>query len=188
MAYTDSKTFDGINFAEEVLEKGEYENCTFRNCQLAEIDLSGFVFIDCVFESCDMSMAKLKNTSFRDVLFKNCKQLGLRFDDCNKMLISFSFENCTLNLSSFYKLKLKGLSMKDSKLHEADLVEADLTNANFQNCDFDRAMFENTILEGADFRTAYNFTIDPEKNKMKKARFSSQSLGGLLTKYNLKID
>jgi fluoroquinolone resistance protein len=188
MAYTESKTFDGINFAEEALAKGEFENCTFRNCHLAEFDLSGFVFIDCVFEGCDLSMVKLKNTSFRDVTFRNCKQLGLRFDDANKMLISFSCENCTLNLSSFYKMKLKGLQLKDCKLHEVDFIEADLTNASFHNCDLDRALFENTVLEGADFRTAYNFAIDPEINKMKKARFSSQSLGGLLTKYNLMIE
>jgi uncharacterized protein YjbI with pentapeptide repeats len=104
------------------------------------------------------------------------------------MLLSFSFDNCVLNFASFFKLKLKGSIFKNSSLHEVEFVEADLTNAHFINCDLERAVFDNTNLEGADFRSALNFSIDPEKNKLKKARFSSSGLRGLLEKYNLSIE
>ena len=46
---------------------------------------------------------------------------------------------------------------------------------------------DRTNLSGADFSTAFNFDIDPEANTIKKAKFSSYGLQGLLTKYNLQI-
>lgn len=187
-AYTRDEKYDGLNFAEAPLAKGEYEGCVFTACNFSGVDLSGMIFIDCRFEQCDLSMVKLQNTSFQDVVFKGCKQLGLRFDECSKMILSFSFDGCVLNFSVFVKLKLKGTVFKDCQLREADFGECDLTNANFSNCDLASAVFENTLLEGADFRTAYNFSIDPEINKVRKARFSAQGLAGLLDKYKIVVE
>jgi hypothetical protein len=45
-------------------------------------------------------------TAFRDIKFKGCKMLGLNFEDCNEFGLSFNFENCSLNHSSFYKIKV----------------------------------------------------------------------------------
>jgi fluoroquinolone resistance protein len=73
------------------------------------------------------------------------------------------------------------------KLHEVEFIEADLTNARFEGCDLSRATFENTILSGTDFRSAFNFSIDPEINKMKKAKFSTAGLAGLLDKYEIAV-
>lgn len=49
------------------------------------------------------------------------------------------------------------------------------------------AVFENTNLEKADFTTSYNYDIDPEKNRMKKAKFLQNGLHGLLLKYDLVV-
>jgi hypothetical protein len=49
-------------------------------------------------------------------------------------------------------------------------------------------MFEETNLEKTDLRTAYNYTIDPDKNKLKKAAFSLNGLPGLLSKYDIVIE
>ncbi|HUZ61183.1 MAG TPA: hypothetical protein VMU83_20575 [Hanamia sp.] len=35
-----------------------------------------------------------------------------------------------------------------------------------------------TNLEKADFRSAFNYSIDPELNEIKKAKFSSDELSG----------
>ena len=43
------------------------------------------------------------------------------------------------------------------------------------------------MLQGADFRTAYNLSLDPEKNRIKKAMFSKEGALGLLLKYKLQI-
>lgn len=105
---------------------GEYENCTFNVCNLADNDLSGYIFTDCKFTSCNLSMAKLYKTAFRDCAFKDCKMLGLRFDTCNEFGLSFSFNGCQLNHASFYKSKIKKTVFKDSQLQETDFAEADL--------------------------------------------------------------
>jgi hypothetical protein len=49
------------------------------------------------------------------------------------------------------------------------------------------AKFENTLLEKTNFETAYNFSIDPERNKIKKAKFALAGVPGLLHKYNIEI-
>jgi hypothetical protein len=51
-----------------------------------------------------------------------------------------------------------------------------------------RATFENTILENVNFKTACNFEIDPEFNRIKKAKFSIENVSGLLAKYDIKIE
>jgi len=48
-------------------------------------------------------------------------------------------------------------------------------------------VFENTILEKVDFSTSFNYSIDPEMNKIKKAKFSLPEVIGLLNKYDIEI-
>ena len=186
--YITEQEFKNQDFTKTPLEIGEYDNCTFLNCLFTESNLSEFIFSECVFEACDMSNSKLVNTSFREVNFVKCKLLGLHFDDCNPFLIAFSFNSCYLNFASFYNLKLKKTIFNNCKLEEVDFSEADISLGSFRECELFNATFDRTGLEGADFRTARNFAIDPEKNRIKKAKFSRDSLSGLLGKYQLKID
>jgi uncharacterized protein YjbI with pentapeptide repeats len=72
-------------------------------------------------------------------------------------------------------------------LLQVDFSEADLTGVIFENCNLENTLFNKTILDKADFQTAYNFSIDPENNKMKKAKFASAGLRGLLDKYDIDI-
>jgi uncharacterized protein YjbI with pentapeptide repeats len=73
-------------------------------------------------------------------------------------------------------------------LHETDFAECDLTNGVFDNCDLSGALFDHTNLEKADFRTAFNYSVDPENNRIKKAKFSLPGVTGLLHKYDIEID
>ena len=114
--------------------------------------------------------------------------LGLYFDSCNKFGLSFSFENCILNHSTFYRTKIKKTTFKNTQLRETDFTECDLTESLFDNCDLTSATFDHTIIEKADFRTSYNYTIDPEINRIKKAKFSISGISGLLEKYDIIID
>lgn len=49
-------------------------------------------------------------------------------------------------------------------------------------------MFDRTKLEKVDLRTSYNYVIDPESNKIKKAKFSILNIHVLLTRYNIIIE
>tara|TARA_R110000744_G_scaffold12861_2_gene37887 strand:- start:298 stop:510 length:213 start_codon:yes stop_codon:yes gene_type:complete len=68
-----------------------------------------------------------------------------------------------------------------------DFNESDLTETQFESCDLQSAIFENSNLEKVDFRTAFHYTFDPEKNKITRAKFSKEGALGLLKKYNIQI-
>ena len=85
-------------------------------------------------------------------------------------------------------LKIKKNVFRNCNLKEVDFTESDLSNSLFENCDLSRAIFSNTILEKCDFRSSYNYSIDPEQNRIKKAKFSVSGISGLLDKYNIIIE
>ena len=72
-------------------------------------------------------------------------------------------------------------------MKEVDFTESDLTEALFDGCDLNGAIFQRTNLEKANLETASNFNIDPENNRIKKAKFSADGLYGLLHKYDIDI-
>ncbi len=184
----DNKTFEKIDYTENNLPKGEYEHCTFTRCIFHKADLSHIVFNECIFDSCDFSLVNMKSTALRGVKFLNCKLLGVRFDECNEFLFSAHFENCMLKFSSFHKLKLKQTQFQTCNLQESDFTETDLSGSIFETCDLQRTLFDHTNLEKVDFRSSYNYSIDPEKNRIKKAKFSQTGVIGLLDKYDIEID
>ena len=63
-----------------------------------------------------------------------------------------------------------------------------MTSALLDHCNLERATFDQTILEKADLRTSYNYSIDPENNRLKKAKFSMEGISGLLDKYDIEIE
>jgi fluoroquinolone resistance protein len=74
-------------------------------------------------------------------------------------------------------------------LDEVDFTAAaDLFLATFTHCDLSRATFSNTNLIGADFRSSEHLSLDPEANRIRKARFDRQNVLGLLDKYDIRID
>ena len=186
MAYVEEKTFNKVDFTSKALEKGEYDNCTFKECDFSNSDLSDVKFLECKFDNCNLSMTKLINTSLCDVRFKNCKMLGMHFENCNEFGFSIHLEDCNLSLSSFYKIKMKKNTFKNLKFHECDFTESDLSLSVFDQCDFAKATFDNTNLEKADLQTSFNYSIDPEKNRIKKAKFSLNGITDYLINMTLR--
>jgi fluoroquinolone resistance protein len=180
-------SFEKIDFAETPFVKGEYENCTFIHCLFPETALSGSSFSECTFTGCNLSLSKLAHTAFKDIAFKDCKLMGVRFENCSDFLFEVAFDDCMLNLSSFYKRNLKKTHFNNCSLREVDFASADLSNAVFNNCDLAGTIFDSTILEKADLRTAVNYTIHPESNRISKAKFSVAGLPGLLYQYKIDI-
>ena len=182
------KTFKGKDYSVKHLPKAEYDNCTFVNCNFSNSFLSTIGFIECEFVDCNLSMVKAKQSTLKDIHFNNCKLVGFPFDTCNNFLMSLEFDQCNLNLASFNGLNLKGTRFNDCNLKEADFTETDLTGSMFSSCDLHRAIFDNSTLDKIDFTTAINFSINPENNKLKHAKFSQINAIRLLEKYNIKIE
>lgn len=187
IGYKHNLKIAGINFSDKEIAR-EYENCTFEKCSFQNVDLSNTKFIECTFDNCDLSMAKTNNVLFRDIQFNSCKVVGVIFGDCDKLLMAMDFKECQMNLVSFFQLSLKNTMFKDCKLREADFTETDLSHSTFDNCDLAGAIFQNTNIISANFRTSFNYSIDPEHNQIHKAKFSLTGLPGLLEKYKLIIE
>ena len=183
----EDKTFTKITAA-GIAPGGTFENCTFKGCDFSYADLSGRVFSDCLFEDCNLSLATVDNTGLQNVRFRHCKLSGVNFTKSQDFLLEMHFDGCMLDNAVFFRKKNKKANFTDCSMVETDFTEADLTDAKFNNCNLNRAFFSQTILKNADFRTSYNFTIDPDSNFIKKARFSVQGLPGLLAKYDIRID
>jgi uncharacterized protein YjbI with pentapeptide repeats len=93
-----------------------------------------------------------------------------------------------LRHSSFYRASLPGTVFAHVQLVDTDFTGSDLTSCLFDHCDLTGARFEQTILEKANLRTAYGYTINPNVNRIKKARFSTSGLAGLLQPYDIVIE
>jgi len=83
---------------------------------------------------------------------------------------------------------MKKTKFADSSLKDVDFSEVDLSMAYFGNCDLQNAVFHRTNLEKADLLTAANYSIDPEMNRINKAKFSYSGLPGLLEKHKIEIE
>jgi uncharacterized protein YjbI with pentapeptide repeats len=114
--------------------------------------------------------------------------IGINFDHCSDFLFAADFQNCVLDYASFFRKKMKKAKFTECSLKEADFTGVDLAMAVFSNCDLSRAVFHESNLEKVDFRTAANYSFDPEANKIKKAKFSLSGVPGLLGKYNIEIE
>ena len=183
----EGQVFDGNDYTEQPLPRAAYERCTFTNCTFPKSDLSAIAFRDCAFDGCDFSNARLVATSLNDVRFVRCKLMGVHFEQCNTLLMTVGFDECMMQFASFLRLPLKHTRFRNCYLQEVDFTDADLTRSVFERCDLERAIFDNTNLTMADLRSSFNYAINPERNKLKKAEFSLAGVVGLLGKYDIVV-
>ncbi len=175
------QTFEKIT----TLPLWEYENCHFLSCDLSECDLSQIRLIDCVFDKCNLSMAKVWSTSMQHINFVDCKLHGIEWSQSAAFLFEVSFRDSLLDFGSFSGIKMQKTEFTGCHITEVNFAQADLTGSIFDRCDLLGSIFQNTILEKVDFTTARRYAIDPEVNKMKKAKFCLEWVPGLLAKYDI---
>lgn len=165
----------------------EYYRCNFKNCNFAGMRIGKVLFEQCRFEHCNLSLLMASNTSWQEVSFYECKMTGTNLAASNGFSLSLSFEECILSYAIFQDLKLQGTHFVKCNLQEAEFSGANLSGAVFQECDLSRTIFQHTNLEGADFTTAQYYSINPNQNRLRKARFSRYGLEGLLGSFGIEI-
>jgi uncharacterized protein YjbI with pentapeptide repeats len=79
------------------------------------------------------------------------------------------------------------MTFVDCSMIAVDFMKADLIEVVFDRCDLYKTLFSQTVLHKADFRTSFNYTLDPEKNKIKRAMFSLENAKGLLEKHDIVV-
>lgn len=187
MKITEDEVIQGKDLQSYLKTSMQFEYCTFKNCDFTANNLSGFSFLECEFQDCDLSRIELIDCSFKQVWFKGSKLMGLRFDQCNSLLLEMNFHSCILDYSSFYQLKLNETSFVNCSCENCDFTEADMQSADFSGTDLLGATFDQTNLEKVNFHNATGLLIDPEKNRLKGAKFNHAHLPGLLQKYGIVI-
>lgn len=182
------KTFENIIYAEKVVRDREFEKCLFRGCDFSNSNFSDNRFSDCQFIGCNLGLMKLRHTTFDNIKFKDCKLIGLNFSECADLLFTVHFDNCLMDFTTFANKKMGKTSFINSSLKNAEFTNTYLSKALFDNTDLQSAVFDNTNLQEANLATAYNYTIDPERNNIKKAKFSIHGIMGLLAKYDIRLE
>ena len=76
--------------------------------------------------------------------------------------------------------------MQNCVAREVDFAETNFSETNLRGTDFTAARFANTNLTKADLRQAKNYSIRPDSNKIKKAKFSLPE--AMLLLYGLDIE
>jgi len=181
------RNYKDINFKTSRLPKGDYDTCTFVGCDFSEGFLDNTQFLDCRFKDCNLSNSNITHTTFKEVEFVDCKMIGLHFETCNPLLMSFSFHDCTLDFSSFASVSIPGTFFDSCKLRQVDFTQADLSRSHFDHSLLENALFDACNLQHADFSLAHHFNIDPERNRIKGACFSIENIYGLLKKYQINV-
>lgn len=187
-SYFQDQSFNNLELPEADLTNKELDNCTFVQCNFSNADFSKSELVDCVFENCNLSMAKVAGTGLKNVAFKQCKLVGVEFMDTSDFLFSVSFDQCVLDFAAFSDKKMPGTFFNKCKMEQTDFTNTKLARAVFKNCDLINAVFENTDLGKADFRSSFNYVIDPEMNNIRRAKFSMDGVEGLLKKYEVEIE
>ncbi|GAB4024762.1 pentapeptide repeat-containing protein [Spirosoma gilvum] len=166
----------------------EFEQCTFKKLDLTQAVLNSASFVDCRFENCNLTRAQLKNTKLYEVRFIHCQLPHVDFGHCDPFGFHVNFQGCQLDYTTFLNRKLKKASFIDCSIREAFFLNCELVGTSFTNCNLELTKFDGNDLTQADFSSSYHLIINPEENKLKKARFSLQNLPGLLKKYDLVIN
>ena len=156
-----------------------FENCTFNSLDFKNLKLAHAKFIDCVFKNCDFSNATLAHTKLRSCTFEDSKLLGIQWIHASDFSDP-TFKGSNLSYSNFSGLNLKKNKFTNCLMTDADFSGTDLSECDLSNCDFLNARFQDTNLMKANFKGAFNYSIDPIQNKVKGAKFSLPEAMGLL--------
>ncbi|MEI7595959.1 MAG: pentapeptide repeat-containing protein [Bacteroidota bacterium] len=186
--YILKKEYRDVDISSKEVKNKTFEQCYFINCKFIETIFSNCDFIDCKFDSCNFANAILPDTGLKTVIFEQSKLIGIDFYACKDFLFNVSFSDCILDFASFIKKNLKKTKFLNTSLESVNFSDADLSDSKFENCNLMNTQFFHSILVKADFSTSKNIYLNPNDNKIGKAKFSLNQLPGLLAFYNIIVE
>ena len=148
---------------------------SFSQAEIDNLFLSGNEFENCLFDGCILSSVSFDKLN------------GIHFEFCPPFMLEMNFDTCQMHYTSFFGMNLENIHFKDCDLKESDFTGITAINAVFEGCDFLDCSFDQSNLQGADFSKAINYHINPLKNQIKKAKFSTSGLIGLVSDFGIEI-
>lgn len=184
-------SFSDLNCPSIIVEDKIFDSCKFINANFPESQFIRCKFVDSEFDNCDLSAAQFKSSSLNNITFVESKATGINWTMLNwprvQLSSPFQFYNSIISYSSFYSLDLPELVIEACIAHDVDFREANLQRANFHLTDFEHSQFVNTNLSEADFTEAHSYSIDPNQNHIKRAKFSLPDAIHLLDGFDINI-
>jgi len=188
----------GFNFDDEPLEAMQFEDCCadatrfvggqlatsrwaqsrFRNCEFANVNLSGTRFEDCrffdagsakgcTFRFCDLRGATFRNCDLMLTAFNACELWDVTFSDCRMSGVifekpAFAFRppgttkpKKSIRLAgTFERCKLDSAVLRETNLSSLRLLDCDLSGADLQGTSLVNASLRGTDLTNATLRLA----------------------------------
>jgi fluoroquinolone resistance protein len=180
-----NQTFKNCIRKSTVINRVDFDTCTFTKCSFHETAFHACKFQHCTFLDCDLSLVNFTDSSFLEVVFKKTNLISIDWTKTSlskkNYLKQVDFFECVLNYSTFVGISLKNTSFTHCIAHEVDFSDADLTKTDCKYTDFMNSRFANTNLNEADFSGAINYLIAVTNNNIKKARFSMPEALSLLS-------
>ena len=95
----EKRSFSKENFAEVGdLNGAEFYSCAFSGIEASQLSTAkGLRFIECRFEQCNLSNLNLTGFTFRDTHFEGCKLVGLNWSLC-RSLVGPVFKDCKIDV------------------------------------------------------------------------------------------
>ncbi|MGE5431346.1 MAG: pentapeptide repeat-containing protein [Syntrophomonadaceae bacterium] len=180
------ENFSGREFANSELKDTEFTDCTFDKMNFEKTRLKYVRFENCTFNKSNLSLVRINGSRFIDCKFTDCKMIGINWQEAEAP-IEIIMDKCKLDYSIFYGLDLRRIEITESFAKEVNFENADLSKGKFNGTDFSSSKFKNTNLSFSDLREATNYDINPEFNKIKKAKFSMPEAMTLLQCFDIEI-
>lgn len=181
-----NENFSAMEFSNSVLKDTEFTDCSFDKMNFEKTAFKYVRFENCTFSNCNLSLIKITACRFIDCRFTACKMIGINWQEAEAP-VEIMMEGCKLDYSIFYGLDLRRIEIRDSFATEVNFENADLSKGKFNGTDFSLSKFKNSNLSFSDFREATNYDINPEFNRIKKAKFSMPEAMTLLQCFDIEI-
>ena len=185
----DHQTFSRLTLTENVLKKKSFTDCVFEHCHLFEVRFEACRFERCSFLHCDLSMSKVDGCIWLGVAFEQCKLMGVNWARIKELFPpKVRFSECVLTYGSFMELDLKEVSFCKCKATEVNFCESDLSGVIFEHTDLAGSDFLHTNLSQADFRSAKNYKLNLNDNRVEGAKFAFPEAISLLKSFGVEVD
>lgn len=181
------QTFSKLALTGEIINVKTFEECVFDDCRFIDCAFEKTRFLNCRFNGCVISAIKVTGCRFYQPVFQKGKVIGIDWTRA-LLLKEPEFYGCQLNYSNFRMVKMPRAKMINCEVKECEFAETDFTGAVFTGTDFEKSRFFKTVLAGADFRGARNYSIDITNNAISKAKFSYPEAVSLLNHLDITIE
>ena len=182
--------YQGETFANydpgELLENAEFEDCVFDHCRWLGTRVQNCRFNACTFDHCNFSGVVFSFTTMKDAWLLNSAFRSMAWGGLQGKSGVFQpfgkIKNCAFRYNDFSGMALNGFDWTGAELQQCTFDDTRLAGASFYGVRLGRTRFTRCDLQKADLRTAEEYAIDLETNKLKGARFSFPDVVRLLEK------